>query len=111
MGHDSGHQPWDPGLQLERTTLAWFRTALALLAGAVITIRLVAHKSVAVAIASTILALPLASLITWLAWRRHARAERRLRTQAPLPDARLHLGVAVLGCVLGFAGLAYVLLT
>ncbi len=107
---DSGHRPWDPGLQLERTTLAWFRTSLALLAGSVITVRLIGRESVSAGLASMLLALPLAVLVTWLAWRRHVRSERRLHAAEPLPDGRLHLAISAAGCLLGCSGLAYVLL-
>lgn len=101
---------WDSGLQLERTTLAWLRTALALLAGAVIVARLVAHKSLLVAVLSTVLTIPVAMFVSWLAWRRHLRSHQSLHTRAALPDGRLHAVLAALACALCLAGFGYVLL-
>lgn len=108
-GTNQDNGPWDSGLQIERTTLAWTRTALSFVVGAMVLIRLVARNHVALAFAATALTAPLVALITWLAWRRYRRDERSLHSEAPLSDGALPGAVAALTVVVGGLGLAYVL--
>jgi uncharacterized membrane protein YidH (DUF202 family) len=63
-----------PGVQNERTALAWQRTALSLMAGSAIVSRLTFERLGAVSLASVLLALPLA-LWVFLESRRRYRGE------------------------------------
>ncbi|GAA2790175.1 DUF202 domain-containing protein [Saccharopolyspora taberi] len=101
--------PWDPGLQVERTTLAWLRTTLAFVVGLIVLIRLILHHSVLAGIACAVLTLPLAVVIAWFTWRRHQRTERCLRAEHPLPAAVLPAAVALLAILGGCTGIVYVL--
>ncbi|MER6990670.1 DUF202 domain-containing protein [Saccharopolyspora hirsuta] len=101
--------PWDPGLQIERTTLAWLRTTLAFVVGLLVLLRLIGHESALAALICALLTLPLGLAISWLVWRRHLHSERRLRERAPLPGAALPAAVTALAVLAGGAGLAYVL--
>lgn len=101
--------PWDPGLQIERTTLAWVRTALSFVAGGLVVVRFLAHRSTTLAIAFAALTLPLAVVITWLSWHRYRHGQHRLHSEAPLPGGALPAAVAALAVVVGGIGLAYVL--
>ncbi|MEV0085200.1 DUF202 domain-containing protein [Saccharopolyspora sp. NPDC050642] len=101
--------PWDPGLQVERTTLAWLRTALAFVVGMLVLLRLLAHESVIAAAVCAALTLPLGLAISWLVWHRHLRGERRLHAETPLPGGALPAAVAVLAVLAGSSGLIYVL--
>ncbi|MBB5155237.1 YidH family protein [Saccharopolyspora phatthalungensis] len=101
--------PWDPGLQVERTTLAWLRTTLAFVAGMLVLLRLIGHESTIAAAACGVLTLPLGITISWLVWRRHLRNERRLHAETPLPGGALPAAVAALSVLAGCSGLIYVL--
>ncbi|RKT85535.1 Uncharacterized membrane protein YidH, DUF202 family [Saccharopolyspora antimicrobica] len=101
--------PWDPGLQIERTTLAWLRTTLAFVIGLLVLLRLMGHVNLLAALICAALALPLGLTIGWLLWRRHLDGERRLRERAPLPGGALPAAVTALAVVAGCSGLAFVL--
>jgi putative membrane protein len=84
------HPDYRFSLANERTFLAWIRTALALLAGAVALVQLVpefrvrgAREAIGVALAG------LATAISWLAYRRWEANERAMRTGEPLAYTRL----------------------
>ena len=102
--------PWDPGLQVERTTLAWLRTGLTFVVGLMVLLRLVAHRSAIAAVACAAVALPLAAVIAIASWRRHRAAERNLRAEEPLPDGVLQAAFTALALLAGAIGLVYVLL-
>lgn len=101
--------PWDPGLQVERTTLAWLRTTLAFVVGLAVLVRLILHHSLVAGIACAALTLPLAVAIAWLTWRRHHRTEHSLRAEHPLPDAMLPAAVTLLAILGGCTGVVYVM--
>ena len=103
------HQPWDPGLQIERTTLAWLRTMLAFTVSLLVLLKLIAHQSATAAIVCAVTTLPVSGLVAWLVWRRHQHSERRLRARAPLPGGGLPAATAVLAMLAGATGLVYVL--
>ena len=106
--YDAGQEP-DPRFSLanERTFLAWVRTALGIIAGAV------ALHSLSLPAADTarsivvLLLLALATLCTLLACLRWARVERAMRLKQPLPAFSLGLvltgAIVVIAVVLGVA--------
>lgn len=107
--YDAGDEP-DPRFSLanERTFLAWIRTSLALLAGAVAVDALpLGIGDLAQGLLALLLALT--ALFTAVhAWRHWARTERAMRTHARLPGNAAGIvvtaGVAVAGVVvLGYA--------
>ncbi|MGW1677684.1 DUF202 domain-containing protein [Saccharopolyspora sp. NPDC002376] len=106
---DRPDSPWDPGLQIERTTLAWLRTTLAFIVGTLVLLRLLAHENVLTALIFTVLTLPLGLAITWLVWRRHLTSEQRLHARIPLPGGALPAAMTALAGLAGCSGLAYVL--
>ncbi|WP_317229859.1 DUF202 domain-containing protein [Clavibacter sp. MX14-G9D] len=119
-GPDAGRhdRPYDPGLQPERTALAWRRTALALVVGSLLGLRaLPAVLGVpGLALAFVGVALALGVLVT--AHRRYRRVPRTLPTEAAapaapaeaaLPDGGLPALVAALTAVAGLAALAVAL--
>ncbi|MCL8025017.1 YidH family protein [Nocardioides bruguierae] len=77
----------------ERTFLAWIRTALALIAGAVAVraLDLGLPGWATQALAGVLAVLGMAGgVVAWLRW---ARGERAMRSNAPLPDNRAGLGL------------------
>ncbi|MCA1188472.1 DUF202 domain-containing protein [Saccharopolyspora sp. 7B] len=105
-----GQGPWDPGLQVERTTLAWLRTGLTFVVGLMVLLRLLAHRSAVAAAVCAAVALPLAAVIAVASWRRHRQAERNLRAEEPLPDGVLQAAFTALALLAGAIGAVYVLL-
>ncbi|MDR7301197.1 YidH family protein [Haloactinomyces albus] len=108
-GHRGHSGPWDPGLQIERTTLAWSRTALAFVVATAVVIRLLAGTDVVLAAVCAALTLPLVVVISLLTWRRYRRDERSLHREAPLSDGALPGTVAAFTVLVGGLGLIYVL--
>jgi hypothetical protein len=116
---DPAGRPFDPGLQPERTALAWRRTALALVAGSLLGLRvlptLLGAAGLVVAAAGVIAAL--AVLTT--AHRRYRRVHRILTAgsagpgdepgTAALPGGALPALVAALTACAGLAALALAL--
>ncbi|SDT35689.1 Uncharacterized membrane protein YidH, DUF202 family [Friedmanniella luteola] len=101
--------PWDPGLQSERTALAWQRTLLSGLACALVVARLLALVSGPAAVVTGIAALVTTAALAVLARRRSRRNDAALRQHRPLADARAPLLLCVL-VVLTAAGAAVVVL-
>lgn len=94
-----GEEP-DPRFSLanERTFLAWIRTALALLAGAVAVHALTVQHLAPVTRSGLSLLLAVLSLAAAVqAWRGWSRGERAMRTGEPLPDNRF--GVIVVAAL------------
>ena len=94
----------------ERTFLAWLRTALALIAGAVALTQLIPPFSVP-GLRSGLAAL-LAVAGTFLAafsYRRWARVQRAMRNRQPLPADRLPVAVAGIAAVVGAVAFVVVL--
>src|SRR5687768_11787589 len=89
----------DPGSSAERTALAWQRSALALLVGAAITMRLSLDRLGAVAFVSPALVAPLACWVLLESRGRYAhRCGRRIRREAP--DGRAPAGLALATIIL-----------
>ncbi|SHG44149.1 DUF202 domain-containing protein [Streptoalloteichus hindustanus] len=102
--------PWDPGLQPERTTLAWVRTSLAFLVVVLVAVRFTAHRDVLAAVVAAIVAFPFVPALGLLVWERYRQGRRRLHAERPLPDGRLPAVVTALAVVVGLVGVGYVLL-
>jgi putative membrane protein len=94
--YDAGEEP-DPRFSLanERTFLAWVRTALAVLAGAV-ALHTLGVPSATWLRTTVVVALVLfAAVMSALSYLRWARVERAMRERAPLPSFGLGLWITV----------------
>jgi putative membrane protein len=109
--YEEGEEPDDRfTLANERTFLAWLRTALALLAGAVALVQLVpafavpgARSGLAALLAVT------AALLAAFGYRRWARVQRAMRNGNPLPMTWLPFAVGWVTAVIGVVVLVLVL--
>lgn len=102
--------PWDAGLQPERTTLAWVRTALAAIVVCLLAARLARSSGLAAVVVGLGGTVASAALVT-LQTRRHYRRDTRLRTGVAVEPALLPvLGVTVLTVLVAAAALALVLI-
>jgi uncharacterized membrane protein YidH (DUF202 family) len=99
----------DPGLQPERTILAWGRTMLALITAAAICLRWITHHGVFV---MTLFAVAVCTgTAIYLSQRaRYARSCRGITEETVAADAAGVLGVATATAVLGVLGLYVVLI-
>jgi uncharacterized membrane protein YidH (DUF202 family) len=80
--------PWDPGLQNERTGLAWQRTMLSGLTCSLLVARLLAELSVTLALLTGLLALLGTAILGGMAISRFRRHNRALHIGGPIGDAR-----------------------
>lgn len=102
---EPGDGPWDAGLQPERTTLAWIRTALTLTVVSLLTARL-AGESGPLAAAVGLGGTTVAALLVAVQRRRHYRRDRTLRAGVTLdPAVGPVLGAALLTTTLAVAAL------
>ncbi len=105
----TGNALFDPGLQPERTALAWRRTALALAVGSLIALRLLPPVLGLWSLAAGLLGTALAGVIWVLAGRRARRTrEALLHPSALMPGAGLLLLVAVVVAGAAVLGLLYI---
>jgi uncharacterized membrane protein YidH (DUF202 family) len=99
MSEDRAARPFDPGLQPERTALAWRRTALAITVGALVAVRILPEKLGLWAILPAGAGLVLATCILVAAHHRYQAHHSRLTTadsdRIALPDGSLPALVAV----------------
>jgi uncharacterized membrane protein YidH (DUF202 family) len=92
----------DPGVQNERTSLAWTRTALGLAGCTLLAGRLAIVRGSAVAVGLALAAAVLAVAVLGWSHDRYRRAERRLRAEEPVDFA---LPALVLTGAVGLVGL------
>ena len=94
--YDVGEDP-DPRFTLanERTFLAWVRTALAMLAGAVALHQVGVPSSQVLRTIVVVVLVLLGGLICALSWVRWALVERRMREKGPLPSFELGLWMTI----------------
>jgi uncharacterized membrane protein YidH (DUF202 family) len=103
------HRPWDPGLQNERTGLAWQRTMLAGLTCGLLVARLLASLSVVLAVAVGVAALLVTAALGWLAILRFRTANVALHAEQPLGDGRAPLLITGLMLVTALGALLYLI--
>jgi hypothetical protein len=106
-----GGRLFDPGLQPERTALAWRRTGLAVAVGAVAGARVLAPVLGAASVAVAVLGLALAALFFLGSTRRARRAQSALLRDGHLaagPGGRLIAVVCVACASFGVAALVVV---
>ncbi|GAA1427996.1 hypothetical protein GCM10009616_06590 [Microlunatus lacustris] len=103
-------QLFDPGLQPERTELAWRRTLLALAVGGIFALRLLPGTLGAWSIGAALAGLVLTGLLWVLAGRRARTTRSALLHDHQLPGAGLLLLLANLITVGALLGLLYVLI-
>jgi uncharacterized membrane protein YidH (DUF202 family) len=101
--------PSDRGLASERTGLAWRRTILALLAGALLSLRLLPPLLGVWGLGAGILALAVTVSLWALSEQRFRRMRRVLVASGQLPDGRLALALALAVAGGGGLGLLYLL--
>jgi uncharacterized membrane protein YidH (DUF202 family) len=105
----AGRGPWDPGLQSERTALAWQRTLLSGLACSLVVARLLALVSWPAAVVAGIAAVVTTAALGVLARRRFRRNDDAVRDRRPLADAHAPLLLSVLVVLTALAAAVVVL--
>ncbi len=103
--------PWDPGLQAERTGLAWQRTMLSGLTASLLAARFVASLSVVLAVAVGVAALLGTAALGAIAILRFRATHEALHAERPVGDGRAPLLIATLTVLTGIGALLYVVST
>ena len=101
--------PWDAGVQNERTALAWQRTGLALFGAILVAARLGLTRWPLVTVVALAPSLALSVAMLHLAGRRYRQAQTALHDMRPGPGGRLPFVAATAVTLLGLAALAAVL--
>jgi uncharacterized membrane protein YidH (DUF202 family) len=102
--------PWDPGLQNERTGLAWQRTMLAGLTCSLLVARLLATISLTLSVIIGLLALLCTAGLGWIAIRRFRMNDAAIREKGSVGDGKASGLVSLLVVLTAFGALLYVAL-
>ena len=108
MTRPGGHEQFDPGLQPERTELAWRRTTIALTVGAAVSLHVLAPAFGSWSVVVGVVGFVLAGTVWVLAARRARAVRRNLLTGGHPPPAG---GILLRLCVTVVAGSIVGLLT
>ena len=100
--------PWDPGLQNERTGLAWQRTMLAGLTCSLLVARLLASISIFLAVITGLLALLCTAGLGWMAIRRFRENTLAIHREEALGDGKANALLSLLVVITALGGLLYV---
>jgi uncharacterized membrane protein YidH (DUF202 family) len=100
--------PWDPGLQNERTGLAWQRTMLAGLTCSLLVARLLASISIFLAVIIGLLALLCTAGLGWMAIRRFRLNSLAIHQEEALGDGKANALLSMLVVMTAVAALLYV---
>ena len=102
--------PWDPGLQNERTGLAWQRTMLAGLVCSLLVARLLVEVSLLLAAITGLTAVLTTAGLGWMALSRFRRHADALHAQRPIGDGRPHALISVVVALTAAGALVYAVL-
>jgi uncharacterized membrane protein YidH (DUF202 family) len=100
--------PWDPGLQNERTGLAWQRTMLAGLTCSLLVARLLTTVSITVGAIVGLLAMLCTAALGWIAIGRFRRHDAALWASEPVGDGRSNALLSALVIITAAGALLYV---
>jgi uncharacterized membrane protein YidH (DUF202 family) len=100
--------PWDPGLQNERTGLAWQRTMLAGLTSSLLVSRLLASFSLTLAVMIGLFALLCTAGLGYLAIRRFRLNSMAIHREEALGDGKANALISILVVITAMAALLYV---
>ena len=100
--------PWDPGLQNERTGLAWQRTLLAGLTCSLLVARLLASVSVILSLIIGLLALLCTAGLGYMAIRRFRLNNMAIHREEALGDGKANALVSLLVVITACGALLYV---
>jgi uncharacterized membrane protein YidH (DUF202 family) len=101
-------EPWDSGLQNERTRLAWQRTSLSGLVCSLLVARLLAPISLPLAVLVGLAAVLSTAALSWFSINRYAGVHDALHRNRPIGDGRSHLAVTALVLITAVGSIAYV---
>ncbi len=102
--------PWDPGLQNERTGLAWQRTMLAGLVCSLLVARLLVEISLVVAAVTGLAALLATAGLGWIALRRFRSHAEALHAERPIGDGRPQAAISVVVALTAAGALLFAVL-
>jgi uncharacterized membrane protein YidH (DUF202 family) len=103
--------PWDPGLQNERTGLAWQRTVLAGLTCSVLVARLLASVSLMLSVIIGLLALLCTATLGYVAIQRFRSNNIAVHRDEALGDGKVNALTSLLVVLTALGGLLYVAIT
>jgi uncharacterized membrane protein YidH (DUF202 family) len=100
--------PWDPGLQNERTGLAWQRTMLAGLTCSLLVARLLAQISIFLSVILGLVALLCTAGLGWMAIRRFRLNNLAIHREEALGDGKANAVLSMLVVMTAAGALLYV---